>query len=66
MQQYKIEDLKEFKRNALEILRRNSQYATATATEEAFDILIDLTKIQEKMDKYLNDAYFAKVGGLNG
>ena len=35
-----IEDAKEYKRNAVEILRKNSQYATAKATETAFDALI--------------------------
>ena len=35
-----IEDIEEYKRNAIEILRKNSQYATAKVTEEAFDLLI--------------------------
>ena len=35
-----IEDIEEFKRNAIDILRKNTQYATAKATEEAFDLLI--------------------------
>lgn len=35
-----IEDIKEYKKNAIEILKKNSQYATAKATEEAFDLLI--------------------------
>ena len=35
-----IEDVKEYKRNALEVLRNNTQYATAKATEKAFDVLI--------------------------
>lgn len=42
-----IEDIKEYKRNAIEILRKNSQYATAKATEEAFDALIWLEKALE-------------------
>ena len=29
-----IEDMKEYKRNAIDILRKNSQYATAKATEK--------------------------------
>lgn len=39
-----IEDIKEYKRNAIEILRKNSQYATAKATEEAFNTLIWVEK----------------------
>lgn len=35
-----IEDIREYKKNAIEILKKNSQYATAKATEEAFDLLI--------------------------
>lgn len=36
----KIEDLKEYKQNAIDVLRKNTQYATAMATEQAFDTLI--------------------------
>lgn len=43
-----IEDIKECKRNAIEILRKNSQYATAKVTEEAFDLLIWQEEIKEK------------------
>ena len=49
-----IEDIKEYKRNAIEILRKNSQYATAKATEEAFDLLIWQEEIKEKL-KELRD-----------
>lgn len=35
-----IEDAIEYKRNALEVMRNNAQYATAKATEIAFDALI--------------------------
>ena len=35
-----IEDIREYKRNAVDILRKNSQYATAKATEKAFDVLV--------------------------
>lgn len=35
-----IEDIKEFKRNAIEVLEKNTQYATARVTEEAFNLLI--------------------------
>ena len=47
--QYTLEDIKEFKRNAVEILRKNTQYATARATERAFDTLIAL---EELIDTY--------------
>ena len=44
-----IEDIKEYKRNAVDILRKNSQYATAKATEEAFDILLWFESIKGKL-----------------
>lgn len=47
-----IEDLKEYKRNAIEILEKNSQYATAKATEEAFDLLIWYEGIKKDLEKY--------------
>lgn len=51
-----IEDLKEYKRNAIEVLRKNSQYATAKATEEAFDLLIayyeEFNEISDTIDRY--------------
>ena len=46
-----IEDIKEYKRNAIEILNKNSQYATAKATEEAFDTLIWLTETVDKFNE---------------
>ena len=42
-----IEDIEEYKKNAIEILRKNSQYATAKATEKAFDTLIWFEKALE-------------------
>lgn len=45
-----IEDIKEYKRNAIEILRKNSQYATAKVTEEAFDAFIWLTEVLDKFN----------------
>lgn len=45
-----IEDIEEFKRNAIDILRKNSQYATAKATEQAFDTLIWFEKTLEKFN----------------
>ena len=49
-----IEDLEEYKKNAVEILRKNSQYATAKATEEAFDLLICV----EKFNSIPNTSFF--------
>lgn len=49
-----IEDIKECKKNALEVLRKNSQYATAKATEEAYDLLI---WFEEMKQKYVKEAY---------
>ena len=43
-----IEDIKEYKRNAIEILEKNSKYATARATEKAFNLLIWQEEIKEK------------------
>lgn len=37
-----IEDMIEYKKNAISLLEKNSQYATAKATEMAFDALIYL------------------------
>ena len=44
-----VEDIQEYKRNAIEILRKNSQYATAKATEEAFDLLIWIEETKQKL-----------------
>ena len=51
-----IEDAAEYKRNAVDILRKNSQYATAKATEEAFDILMG--------GMLFIDEYFPKKEGV--
>ena len=37
-----IEDINEFKKNAVTILKRNTQYATANAVEQAFSAMICL------------------------
>lgn len=44
-----LEDMKEFKRNAISVLRQNGQYATAKATEIAFDTMITLYKVENKI-----------------
>lgn len=37
-----IEDIREFRENAISILKNNSQYATANAVEQAFSAMICL------------------------
>lgn len=49
-----IEDIKYYKENAIKILRDNTQYATAKATEEAFDALIWLAMATEAFRKEIN------------
>lgn len=51
-----IKDIEEFKRNAIDILRENSQYATAKATEEAFDLLIEQKKTINAWNRILETA----------
>lgn len=51
-----IKDIEEYKRNAIEILRENSQYATAKVTEEAFDLLIEQKKTIDIWNKILETA----------
>lgn len=46
-----IDDAKEYKRNAIEVLRNNTQYATAKATEKAFDVLIAVMECVEVFEK---------------
>ena len=48
-----IKDIEEYKKNAIEILRENHQYATAKATEEAFDLLIEQKKTINAWNKIL-------------
>lgn len=51
-----IEELKEHKMNAIAILEEESEYKTAKATEEAFDLLIayyeEFDEISDTIDKY--------------
>ena len=37
-----IEDIREFRENAISILKKNTQYATANAVEQAFSAMICL------------------------
>jgi len=39
-----IEDIREFRENAISILKKNSQYATANAVEQAFSAMICLSQ----------------------
>ena len=45
-----IEDIQEFQRNAVSILEKNSQYATARAVERAFSALICLEQYKFERD----------------
>ena len=46
-----IEDIKYFKKHAVEVLRENDQYATAKATEYAFNVLLGVCKGVEAFEK---------------
>ena len=55
-----IEDLKEYKKNACEILRSKTQYATAKIVEELIDqeikkriIIEECGKINEQLPRYI-------------
>ena len=43
-----IEDIREYTENAVTILKKNDQYATAKAVEEAFSALINFKELFEK------------------
>ena len=45
-----IDDIREYKENAIVILEEESQYATAKAVEMAFDALIALDQIRWERD----------------
>ena len=48
--QMTIEDIQEFKNNAVKILERNTQYATANAVKQAFSALVVLDQIRWERD----------------
>lgn len=48
--QMTIEDIQEFKNNAVKILERNTQYATANAVKIAFSALVVLDQIRWERD----------------
>ena len=48
--QMTIEDIQEFKNNAVKILERNTQYATANAVKIAFSALVALGQIRWERD----------------
>lgn len=48
--QMTIEDIQEFKNNAVKILERNTQYATANAVKQAFSALVILDQIRWERD----------------
>lgn len=45
-----IEDIREYKKNAVEILRKHDQYATAKAVEEAFGTMICIGQFMWERD----------------
>ena len=45
-----VEDLKEYKKNALKYLKKNDQYATAKIVEELFDMEIFQREVIEEWD----------------
>lgn len=51
-----IDDAEEYKRNAVDTLQRNGQYATAKATEKAFNALIVLMEYERMFSKQRRDA----------
>ena len=48
--QMTIEDIQEYKNNAVKILERNTQYATANAVKQAFSALVVLDQIRWERD----------------
>lgn len=46
-----IEDLKEYKKNALKYLKKNDQYATAKIIEELFDVEIFQKEVTEEWNE---------------
>lgn len=53
-----VEDLKEYKKNALRYLKESNQYATAKIVEELFDLEI----FQRKVCEMYNNIFPEKVG----
>ena len=45
-----IEDIREYQKNAIEILKKHDQYATAKAVEQAFSALICLDQFKWERD----------------
>ena len=45
-----VEDLKDYKKNALKYLKKNDQYATAKVVEELFDMEIFQREVTEEWD----------------
>lgn len=48
-----IKDLEEYKKNALKILRKNDQYATAKVVEDLFTNEILARKIEDILPEYI-------------
>lgn len=45
-----IDDIKEYRENAVKILKRNDQYATARAVDQAFSALVCLEQFKWERD----------------
>lgn len=54
-----VEDLKEYKKNALKYLKRNDQFATAKIVENLFDQEIFQREVTEEWNKI-----FPETGGI--
>lgn len=49
-----VKDMEEYKKNAVDILKKNSQYATAKAVEVAFDNLIWMADVADRLNSIPN------------
>lgn len=54
-----VEDLKEYKKNALKYLKKNDQYVTAKIIEELFDVEIFQREVTEEWNNI-----FPEIGGM--
>ena len=65
-----IEDIREYNKNAADILKKNNQYATAKAVEQAFASLIVLEQIRWERNiaieqlKELGISFGEKIDGV--
>lgn len=50
-----VEDLKEYKKNALKYLKKNDQYVTAKVVEELFDMEIFQREVTEEWNNIFSE-----------